>query len=223
MNDFTSTRTRPVKHIAESTVRRLSFYLRFLEEFDAQRHATISSGELAESGGTTSAQVRKDLSCFGSFGKRGLGYTVKDLIVAIREILGLDRSWSVVIIGAGKIGAALAQYRGFTSRGFAVAGVYDSDPARIGQRLDGLTVRADAELENDIARLKPQIAVLCVPSEAAQPLLDRVAKAGIRAVLNFAPTPLQVPQGVTLRGVNMAAELEILTFALTNEAADDER
>ena len=106
-----------MKHIAESTVRRLSLYLRFLEEFDARGQATVSSGELARSGRTTSAQVRKDLSFFGSFGKRGLGYGVKDLIHSIREILGLEHDWSVVIIGAGKIGAALAQYRGFTARG----------------------------------------------------------------------------------------------------------
>ncbi|MBL8995971.1 MAG: redox-sensing transcriptional repressor Rex [Gemmatimonadales bacterium] len=205
-----------MKHIAESTVRRLSLYLRFLEEGEARAQDTISSGELARLGGTTSAQVRKDLSFFGSFGKRGLGYHVKDLIEAIREILGLDKTWPVVIVGAGKIGAALAQYRGFSSRGFRVVGVYDRDPARIGQRLDGLTIRAESELERDIAKLKAQIAVLCVPSEAAQVLLDRVTKAGIRAVLNFAPSPLRVPKGVALRSVNMATELEILTFALTN-------
>lgn len=205
-----------MKHIAESTVRRLSLYLRFLEEFDAQGQTTISSGELALSGGTTSAQVRKDLSFFGSFGKRGLGYGVKDLIEAIREILGLHRSWSVVIVGAGKIGAALAQYRGFTQRGFNVVGVYDTDPARIGTKLEGLTVRPESELERDIQRLKPQIAVLCVPGEVAQPLVDRVTKAGIKAVLNFAPAPLHVPKGVTLRAVNMATELEILAFGLSH-------
>jgi redox-sensing transcriptional repressor len=205
-----------VKHIAESTVRRLSLYLRFLEEYESQGNMTISSGELARSGGTTSAQVRKDLSFFGSFGKRGLGYTVKDLIVSIREILGLQHPWSVIIVGAGKIGAALAQYRGFGSRGFRVVGVYDADPAKVGQKLDGINVRPEAELERDVARLKPQIAVLCVPAEAAQPLLDRVTRAGVKAVLNFAPTPLNVPKGVTVRAVNMATELEILAFALTN-------
>lgn len=216
MNDFTSLFSRPVKHIAESTVRRLSLYLRFLEEYEAQGHTTISSGELALSGGTTSAQVRKDLSFFGSFGKRGLGYGVRDLIDAIREILGLHRSWSVVIIGAGKIGAALAQYSGFTSRGFNIVGVYDKDPARIGERLDDLVVRPESELERDIQRLKPQIAVLCVPGEAAQPLVDRVTKAGVRAILNFAPAPIVVPKGVTLRAVNMATELEILAFGLSH-------
>jgi len=208
-----------VKHIAESTVRRLSLYLRFLEEFEQQGHPTISSGELAASGGTTSAQVRKDLSFFGSFGKRGLGYSVKDLGGAIREILGLQHPWNIVIVGAGKIGAALAQYRGFSSRGFKVVGVYDKDSSRVGEKLDGVTIRSDAELERDVARLKPQIAVLCVPAEAAQGLVDRLTRAGIRAVLNFAPTPLNVPKGVTLRAVNMATELEILAFSLTNEMA----
>ena len=208
-----------MKHIAESTVRRLSLYLRFLEEFEAQGNATISSGELAQSGGTTSAQVRKDLSFFGSFGKRGLGYTVKDLIVSIREILGLQQSWPIVIVGAGKIGAALAQYHGFATRGFKIVGVFDTDPSKVGQKLDGVVVRAESELEKEIGRLKPRIAVLCVPAEAAQALLDRVTRAGVRAVLNFAPTPLVVPKGVTLRAVNMATELEILAFALTNGAA----
>jgi redox-sensing transcriptional repressor len=205
-----------VKHIAESTVRRLSLYLRFLEEYEAKGNETISSGELAQFGGTTSAQVRKDLSFFGSFGKRGMGYIVKELIAAIREILGLGRPWDVVIIGAGKIGAALAQYRGFTTRGFKVAGIYDADPAKVGTRLGQVTVSPDAELERDVQRLKPDIAVLCVPPDAAQPLVDRVVRAGIRAILNFASVPLQAPEGVTIRAVNMATELEILAFSITN-------
>src|ERR687894_1937657 len=118
--------TTPVKRIAESTVRRLSIYLRFLEEFEGRGLATVSSEELARRGGTTAAQVRKDLSFFGSFGKRGLGYSVPELAGRLREILGLERKWSVVIVGAGKIGSALAQYRGFRQRGFRVIGVYDT-------------------------------------------------------------------------------------------------
>jgi redox-sensing transcriptional repressor len=208
-----------LKHIAESTVRRLSIYLRFLEDFEAQGHQTISSGELAAQGGTTSAQVRKDLSFFGSFGKRGLGYSVSALSTSLREILGLGRHWNVIIVGAGKIGAALAQYRGFRERGFKVVAVYDADPTRVGRGLDGIVVRDQRELEADVARLKPQIALITVPAEAAQPLVDRLVKAGLRAILNFAPTPLSVPKGVTLRSVNMALELEILSYALVN--ADD--
>jgi len=208
-----------LKRIAESTVRRLSAYLRFLEEFEAQGHQTISSGELAAQGGATSAQVRKDLSFFGSFGKRGLGYSVSALSSSLREILGLGRQWNVVIVGAGKIGAALAQYEGFRARGFNVVGVYDEDPARVGGTLDGVVVRDQRELEADIARLKPHIALIAVPAEAAQALVDRVVRSGIRAILNFAPTPLTVPEKVTLRSVNMALELEILSYALVN--ADD--
>jgi redox-sensing transcriptional repressor len=205
-----------VKRIAESTVRRLSAYLRFLEEFEAQGHQTISSGELAAQGGTTSAQVRKDLSFFGSFGKRGLGYSVSALSASLRDILGLGRQWNVIIVGAGKIGAALAQYKGFRERGFRVIGVYDADPARVGRTLDGVVVRDQKELETDIARLKPHIALLAVPAEAAQGLVDRVVRSGMRAILNFAPTPLTVPDKVTLRSVNMALELEILSYALVN-------
>src|SRR6187549_221803 len=117
-----------MRKVAESTVRRLSLYLRFLEEFEGQGMATVSSGALASRGGTTSAQVRKDLSFFGSFGKRGLGYSVPELSSRLREILGLGRQWRVCIIGAGKIGAALARYAGFAERGFIVSGVYDTDP-----------------------------------------------------------------------------------------------
>ena len=139
MNEFT--RLAPnVKRIAESTVRRLSIYLRFLEEFEVRGATTVSSEELARRGGTTSAQVRKDLSFFGSFGKRGLGYSVPELSEKLREILGLGKQWNVCIIGAGKIGAALARYRGFAERGFTVTAVYDSDPAKIGKRWESLTV-----------------------------------------------------------------------------------
>jgi redox-sensing transcriptional repressor len=208
-----------LKRIAESTVRRLSLYLRFLEEFEAHGHQTISSGELASQGGTTSAQVRKDLSFFGSFDKRGLGYSVSALSASLREILGLGRQWNVIIVGAGKIGAALAQYKGFRERGFKVVAVYDTDPARVGRSLDGVHVKDQRELESDVAKLKPQIALIAVPAEAAQSLVDRLVKSGVRAILNFAPAPLVVPKGVTLRSVNMALELEILSYALVN--ADD--
>ena len=206
----------PVKRIAESTVRRLSIYLRFLEEFEGRGLATVSSDELARRGGTTSAQVRKDLSFFGSFGKRGLGYSVPELSTALREILGLGREWRVIIIGAGKIGAALAQYRGFTQRGFRVVAAYDTDPAKVGGRLEGVEIRDLGRLEADVARELPDIAVLAVPAEGAQQVLDRVVAAGLKAVLNFAPAQLQAPGDVTVRTVNMAMELEGLSFALTN-------
>lgn len=206
----------PVKRIAESTVRRLSTYLRFLEEWEGNGHATISSDELARLGGTTSAQVRKDLSFFGSFGKRGLGYSVPELTTAIREILGLGREWNVIIVGAGKIGAALAQYRGFHQRGFRIVAAYDTNPEKIGRKLEGVEVRDVSTLEHDIARNRPDIAVIAVPSEGAQEILDRLARAGVTAVLSFAAAQLHAPPEVTVKTVNMAMELEGLTFALTN-------
>ncbi|HEX5971011.1 MAG TPA: redox-sensing transcriptional repressor Rex [Gemmatimonadaceae bacterium] len=206
-----------MKRIAESTVRRLSIYLRFLEEFEGNGLATISSDELARRGGTTSAQVRKDLSFFGSFGKRGLGYSVPELAAAIREILGLQREWRVIIVGAGKIGAALAQYRGFRQRGFRIIAAYDTNPEKIGRTLDGVTVRDMARLETDIAEEKPDIAVIAIPSEGAQETLDRLVRAGMTAVLSFAAAQLHAPPEVTVKTVNMAMELEGLTFALTNK------
>jgi len=205
-----------VRRIADSTVRRLSLYLRFLEESTNRGFVTISSDELARRGGTTSAQVRKDLSFFGSFGKRGLGYSVPELTESLREILGLRRDWQVIIVGAGKIGTALAQYRGFRQRGFRVTAVYDRDPKKIGTRWDTLTVRDMAEIERDIAKEHPDIAVLTTPAEEAQVVVDRLVSAGMRALLNFAPIQLHVPADVTLKNVNMAMELEGLSFALTN-------
>jgi redox-sensing transcriptional repressor len=206
----------PVRRIADSTVRRLSLYLRFLEESAQRGLVTISSDELARRGGTTSAQVRKDLSFFGSFGKRGLGYSVPELTESLREILGLRREWQVIIVGAGKIGTALAQYRGLRQRGFSVIAVYDRDPKKIGTKWDSLTVRDMEQIEHDIARERPDIVVLTTPGDEAQKVVDRLVKAGIRALLNFAPVQLQVPPDVTLKNVNMAMELEGLSFALTN-------
>jgi redox-sensing transcriptional repressor len=205
-----------VKRIADSTVRRLSAYLRFLEDFEGRGLTTISSEELAKRGGTTSAQVRKDLSLFGSFGKRGLGYSVPELKRQLGEILGLGREWRVVIVGAGKIGAALAQYRGFRQRGFVILRAYDSNPAKIGTKLEGMDVSDIAHMERDFAKQLPDIVVLTVPAEEAQRVLDRVVAAGVKAVLNFAPTQLQAPPDVTVKTVNMAMELEGLSFALTN-------
>lgn len=205
-----------MRRIADSTVRRLSLYLRFLEESTNRGLVTISSDELARRGGTTSAQVRKDLSFFGSFGKRGLGYSVPELTESLREILGLRRDWQVIIVGAGKIGTALAQYRGFRQRGFRVTAVYDRDPKKIGTQWDTLTVRDMAEIERDIAKEHPDIAVLTTPAEEAQVVVDRLVSAGVRALLNFAPIQLHVPADVTLKNVNMAMELEGLSFALTN-------
>lgn len=205
-----------MKRIADSTVRRLSIYLRFLEDSVARGVRTISSGELARRGGTTSAQVRKDLSFFGSFGKRGLGYPAQELSTALRDILGLGRAWRVIIIGAGKIGTALVQHHGFRQRGFEIVGVYDVDARKIGSSWDGFVVRDIRQVEDDLAAAPPDIAVLTVPGEEAQGVADRLAAAGVQAFLNFAPVQLQLPDEVTVRNVNLAMELEGLSYALTN-------
>ena len=207
-----------MKRIAESTVRRLSLYLSFLEGIERQGLKTISSDELAQLGGTTSAQVRKDLSLFGSFGKRGLGYSVPELSEKLRQILGLGKQWRVCIIGAGKIGAALARYRGFAERGFNVTAVYDIDEAKIGKKWETLTVRPISELERDAAKQEFDIAVLATPAENTAAVVKQVVKSGIKAILNFAPVQLSVPADVTVRNVNMAMELEGLSFALSNRS-----
>ncbi|BAH38923.1 MAG TPA: redox-sensing transcriptional repressor Rex [Gemmatimonas aurantiaca] len=211
-----------MKRIADSTVRRLSMYLRYLEDLDTRGQQTASSDELAHLCGTTPAQVRKDLSFFGSFGKRGLGYPVHELTAHLREILGLQREWKVIIVGAGKIGAALANYRGFRQRGFTVVGVYDHDPAKVGKAWGDATIRSMDTLAQDIQREEAPIAVLAIPAENAQAVVDQIVAAGIRAILNFAPTQISVPPHVSLKSVNMAMELEGLSFALTNAGLLDQ-
>lgn len=206
-----------MKHIADSTVRRLSLYLRFLEEFELRGLATVSSEELAQRGGTTSAQVRKDLSFFGSFGKRGLGYDVHELADRLRQIMGLERKWSIVIIGAGKIGSALVAYKGFRERGFSVTAVYDSSKSKVGTSVDGFVVRDIRQFAQDAKQEQPDIAVLTIPADDAQEVVDMVVANGVRAVLSFAPAQLQVPPHVALKNMNMAMELESLSFALTNQ------
>ena len=205
-----------MRKVADSTVRRLSLYLRYLEEFEDQGIATISSEALASRGGTTSAQVRKDLSFFGSFGKRGLGYAVPELARRLREILGLGRRYRVAMIGAGKIGSALVQYRGFRQRGFDIVAIYDADAAKVGRQWNGLTVQHIDTLEAELARRPVDMAVLVTPAEAAQAVADRLVRAGVKAILNFAPVQLVVPDDVEVKTVNLALELETLSYALTN-------
>jgi redox-sensing transcriptional repressor len=205
-----------MKKVPESTVGRLSLYLRLLRELSERGVGTLSSEELAERAGTTAAQVRKDLSFFGTFGKRGLGYSVPELVRALRSILGLERSWRVALIGAGKIGTALLGYQDLRKQGFVIEAVFDNDPAKIGRRWNDLVIRNATELEDALAT-GIDIAIVAVPADAAQGIVDRVTKAGVHAVLNFAPTRLTVPEDVTLKTVNMAAELEGLSYALVNQ------
>jgi redox-sensing transcriptional repressor len=200
--------------IPTSTIRRLSGYYRVLEELETEGLKTISSQGLAHQSGVTSAQVRKDLSYFGAFGKRGLGYNVPRLRKEIREILGLNRRWKVALVGAGNIGSALHSYKEFRRQGFDIVGVFDVSPDRVGQRWRDLTIRHVDELKSEAARLGMEIGVIAVPARAAQSVADRLVAAGMRGILNFAHRRIQIPPGVALRTVNLAIELESLAFSI---------
>jgi redox-sensing transcriptional repressor len=203
-----------LKHVAPSTIRRLSLYLHALETRVREGGVTVSSRVLAEAGGATPAQVRKDLSFFGSFGRRGVGYPAAELAAHLREILGLGGSLRVVLVGAGRLGAALAHFEGLGDRGFRIAAVYDADPAKVGTQLDGLLVRGAERLVEDLASQPADIGVIGVPADAAQRVADDLVRGGVRAILTFAPVRLTVPEGVSVKGVDLALELDTLAFAL---------
>ncbi len=211
-----------MKRVPDSTVRRLSLYLGFLDELEHSGSATVSSDVLARLGGTTSAQVRKDLSIFGSFGKRGLGYSVHELTASLRRILGLEREWRVCVVGAGKIGLALAQYPGFGAKGFHVVGVYDIAPSKVGTHWGDLIVRDVQQLANDAEPNGEHdgfdIGVIAVPADAAQAVADQLVAAGIKAIMNFAPAQITTSPDVVTRTVNMGLEFEALSFALANRS-----
>ena len=200
------------RRISDSALRRPSHYLRFLEAFEAEGRATISSEDLAERGGTTSAQVRKDLSHFGSFGKRGLGYPVAELRARLSDILGVDRR-SYVVLGRGLDGALYA-YDGFRRRGFHVVAVFDDDPRKIGRRWGQLEIEDVAALPRSVRAKGIEIGIVVTPADAAQEVAEAMVTAGITAILNFAPRKLVLPETVTLRDVNLAIELEALCFSL---------
>ncbi len=201
--------------ISDSTVRRLSHYLRVLEAMHLQGEATASSDALAGRAGTTAAQVRKDFSHFGSFGKRGTGYDVAALVREIRSILGLGTAWNVALIGAGRIGSALFEYGDFRSRGFRIDTVLDVDPERIGVSWGSVVIEDISELERIVREREIDIVILAVPASQAQAVADRAVEAGVRGILNFAPEQLQLPEEIALQNVNMVMELESLSFELT--------
>ena len=201
--------------ISDLTAQRLSVYLRCLDGMMRAGIKTISSHRMSQTLHLNSAQIRKDLACFGAFGVRGVGYFVADLRQQLTRILGLTRDRRVAIIGAGNLGMALADYGGFNQEGFQVAALFDTDPRKIGRRTRRGVEVTDIQHLPDVARREGlSIAVLAVPAEAAERALDLVARAGIRAVLNFAPVTLAPPRGVTLRVVDLKIQLENLTFHL---------
>jgi len=203
------------KSIPRATVRRLSLYCRYLAEIEEQTIEYVSSRELGSGIGTNAAQVRKDLSFFDRFGTPGRGYPVSFLRQRLEEILGIGgRHWQVALIGAGRLGSALVDYGGFVKHGFHVVAVLDSDQRKIGQTVKSLTIEDVADLKSVIERCKVDIVVIAVPAEAAQRVATQAVEAGIRAVLNFAPATLILPEEVNLRHVDLAVAMESLSFHL---------
>jgi len=204
------------KKISESTIHRLSIYYRALVTLENDNYKTISSKELARREKLTPAQVRKDLSFFGSFGTRGLGYPVVELRNKIGEILGLTRLWNVALIGVGNIGSALVSYKEFAKQGFNIKLIFDNDQRKIGSNHKGIKVSDVKDIKRLAASEKIDMAIIAVPAQVAQQAADEVVEAGIKAILNFAPINLKLPADVILRNQNMCIELEHLSFAMSN-------
>jgi redox-sensing transcriptional repressor len=200
--------------IPEMTIRRLSVYTRCLLQLEEDGVKTISSQELAERFSLNSAQVRKDLAYFGEFGVRGIGYYVSGLKAELQRILGLDREWPVALVGLGNLGSALFHYKGFARQGFRIAVVIDGDPAKIGREIEGVPIVASRDMAREIKARSVQIAIVAVPPEAAQGVTEQLVGAGIKAVLNFAPSRLRVGRDVRLKNVDLSIELETLSFYL---------
>lgn len=205
--------------VPEATVTRLSIYSRFLERLDRNGVTSVSSGEIADGVGVSPAQVRKDLAYFGEFGTRGVGYNVKDLMRYTLKILGLDRHWNLVLVGAGNLGYALCTYKGFNERGFSIVGVFDNDLTKIGKRINDLEVLPMERMPEIIEGQGARIGIIATPTRAAQEVADFMIKNGIQAILNFAPLPLNLPEYIEVRNVDLSVKLEILTFNLGFKSA----
>lgn len=209
------------ERLSRAAAHRLSLYLRVLAGWPADEN-TISSSRIALACGVTDAQVRRDLASLGNLGQRGVGYEAKELVSAIRSALGINRTWKAVLAGVGNLARALLRYRGFRAQGFEIVGLFDTDPAKIGQRVEGVTVEPLAALRARAPELGAELAVLTVPAEAAQEVVDVLVNAGIRGVLNFAPVLLKLPPRVKLVTVDLAIQLEQLAFLIQLGEANPE-
>ena len=206
---------RLVTAVPEATVARLPLYHRALIEFAEREVATVSSDELASAAGVTSAKLRKDLSLLGSYGTRGVGYSVDYLLYQIARELGLTHDWPVAIVGIGNLGRALAHYGGFSSRGFRIVGLLDADPEKVGEKIGSgalVEVRPMDELESIVREARVQIGVIATPASSAQEVCDRLVAAGVTSIMNFAPAVVTVAEGVSLRSVDLGLELQVLAF-----------
>lgn len=200
--------------IPEATIARLSVYSRYLTKLEAEGVQTISSNEIATGIAGNSAQVRKDFAYFGGFGKRGVGYNVVDLNYNIKEILGLHKDWKAVIIGMGNLGTAIAHYHGFAARGFNVIGLFDNDGKKVGEEVNGLPIQSMDQLEPFLSKNQVDIAVVTVPAEHVQKVVNLVSSKGVKGVLNFAPTVVFANPGTQVRNVDLSVNLEILSYNL---------
>ena len=211
---------RAGRRIPDATVARLPVYLRCLVEVAEAKTVTISSERLAEMAGVNAAKVRKDLSYLGSYGTRGVGYEVEYLLFHINRVLGLTQDWPVVIVGVGNLGHALANYRGFSARGFRVVALVDANKAKVGELVGGLRVRPLDDLPAIAAEERLAIGIIATPAAAAQDVADRLVAAGVRSILNFAPAVISVPPKVSVRKVDLSIELQILAFYQQHQAGE---
>ena len=209
----------PPLEIPEVVIDRLPVYYRLLSRMRDEGETVVSSHDLGDALGITPAQIRKDLSYFGRFGKQGRGYSVDRLAEELRQILGLTRTWNLVLVGMGRLGQAIASYRGFDTQSMAIVATFDADPALVGTDVHGVPVRDVRHLERDLRELTVDIGVVAVPAEQAQPVIDQLVRAGIRAILNYAPVAVQVPEGVELRQVDPVLQLQSMTYHLTRRLA----
>lgn len=198
--------------IPNPAVKRLSLYLRQLESFRRKDRRTISSKQLGESLNLTDAQVRKDLAYFGQFGHPGIGYRVEDLIAQVKRILGTDKVWNVLLVGAGNLGRALMAYKGFNAKGFRLTHVFDANPQLAGKRVAQFTVQPMTELEATIQKNQIRLGMIAIPADHAQGVVNQLVAAGIRGILNFAPTSVTVPPDIALNAVDLSVQLEQLSF-----------
>ncbi|MCQ3936292.1 MAG: redox-sensing transcriptional repressor Rex [Chloroflexi bacterium] len=202
------------KKIPDIIVGRLPVYLRALQRMADMGLKTTSSQELGEHVGISAAQIRKDISQFGEFGKQGTGYSIEFLLDKLREILKVDRIWDVVVVGAGDVGHALANYQGFQDRGFRVAAIFDNDKAKVGQKIGKFVVEDTETMVEKIKSAGIKIAMITVPASAAQEVADKLVQAGVRAILNYAPISLNVPNNVRVQYIDPSTHLQRMTFYL---------
>ncbi len=206
--------------VPSPVVRRLSLYLRQLESLHREGCTTISSKQLGESLGLTDAQVRKDLAVFGQFGHPGIGYRVDELIPQVKHILGTDKTWNVLLVGAGNLGRALMAYKGFDAKGFRMVAVFDNDPGKTGRKIGAFVVQGIEELAECVRKQNIRMAILAVPAGVAQEVADRLVGAGVRGLLNFAPVSLTLPPEVAANSVDLAVQLEQLSFQVNCSPLD---